>query len=105
VTAEFELTNTGERAGAEVAELYVHQDNPTLPRPLKELKGFKKVFLQPGEKQTVSIPLDPRAFAFYDPAKAGWVAQSDDYKIQIGSSSRDIRLQDNFHLAQASVEK
>ena len=98
VTAEFDLTNTGARAGAEVAELYIHQDNPALPRPLKELKGFKKVFLQPGEKQTVSIPLDSRAFAFYDPAKAGWVAEAGDYKIQIGSSSKDIRLTDNFRL-------
>jgi beta-glucosidase len=75
-----------------VAELYIHQKNPTLPRALKQLKGFKKIFLQPGEKQTISIPLDQRAFAFYDPSKAGWVAETDDYKIQIGSSSHDIRL-------------
>ena len=98
VTAEFDLMNTGSRAGAEVAQLYVHQENPAWPRPLKELKGFKKIFLQPGEKRTVSLPLDQRAFAFYDPAKVAWVAQSDDYKIQIGSSSRDIHLQNNFHL-------
>ncbi|MGA2501006.1 MAG: TIM-barrel domain-containing protein, partial [Tepidisphaeraceae bacterium] len=98
VTAEFDIANTGPRAGAEVAELYIHQDNPRLPRPLKELKGFKKVFLKPNEKQTISIPLDIRAFAFYDPAKANWVTQADDFKIQIGSSSRDIRLESNYHL-------
>jgi beta-glucosidase len=98
VTAEFDLTNTGQRAGAEVAELYIHQENPSLPRPLKELKGFKKISLKPGEKQTVSIPLDVRSFAFYDPSKSAWVAQPDDFKIQIGSSSRDIRLTENFHL-------
>jgi beta-glucosidase len=98
VTAEFDLTNTGQRAGAEVAELYIHQENPSLPRPLKELKGFKKISLKPGEKQTVSIPLDVRSFAFYDPSKSVWVAQPDDFKIQIGSSSRDIRLTENFHL-------
>jgi beta-glucosidase len=105
VTAEFDLANTGSRAGAEVAQLYVHQDGPSLPRPVKELKGFKKVFLRPGEKQTVAIPLDRRAFAFYDPSKAGWVSEAGDFKIEIGGSSRDIHLQDAFHLAQTTVEK
>jgi beta-glucosidase len=61
--------------------------------------------LKPGEKRTVSIPLDERSFAFYDPAKAGWEAEAGDYKIQIGGSSKDIRLQDSFHLAQTTVEK
>ena len=65
VTAQFELANTGSRDGAEVAQLYIHQDNPSLPRPEKELKGFKKVFLKAGETQTVSIPLTRHAFAFY----------------------------------------
>jgi beta-glucosidase len=105
VTAEFDIANTGQRAGAEVAQLYVHQENPSLSRPIKELKGFKKVSLKPGEKTTVSIPLDERAFAYYDPAKSGWVIEAGDFKIQIGASSRDIRLQDNFHLAKTTVEK
>jgi beta-glucosidase len=105
VTAEFDIANTGVRAGAEVAELYIHQDKPSLPRPLKELKGFVKISLKPGEKKTVSIPLDQRAFAYYDPAKAGWVSEAGDFKILVGSSSKDIRLKDNFHLAQTTVEK
>lgn len=105
VTAEFEIANTGQRAGAEAAQLYVHEGQPTLPRPLKELKGFKKVSLKPGEQQKVSIPLDRRAFAFYDPVKKGWVSEAGDFKIQIGSSSRDIRLEDTFHLAQTTIEK
>jgi beta-glucosidase len=105
VTAEFEIANTGARTGAEVAELYIHQDHPGLPRPLKELKGFNKISLNPGEKKTVSIPLDQRAFAFYDPAKAGWVSEAGDFKILVGSSSRDIRLQDSFRLAQTTMEK
>jgi len=105
VTAEFEIANTGQRAGAEVAELYVHQEKPALPRPPKELKGFKKISLKPGEKKTVSIPLDQRAFAYYDPAKTGWVSEAGDFKILVGSSSHDIRLQDTFHLAQTTVEK
>jgi beta-glucosidase len=100
VTAEFDIANTGSRAGAEVAELYVHQANPSLPRPEKELKGFTKVFLKAGEKKTVSIPLNRGAFAFYDPGKNGWVAEQDNFKILIGSSSRDIRLQGDFKLAQ-----
>jgi beta-glucosidase len=104
VTAEFEIANTGQRAGAEVAQLYIHQKNPGLPRPVKELKGFKKVFLKPGEKKAISIPLDARAFAYYDPAKAAWVSEAGDFKIQIGSSSRDIRLEDGFRLAQTTVE-
>jgi len=105
VTARFDLANAGSRAGAEVAELYIHQDNPSLPRPLKELKGFTKVFLKPGEKQTVSLPLDQRAFAFYDPAKASWVSEAGNFEILVGASSRDIRLQDTFHLAQTTVVK
>ena len=69
VTAQFEIKNTGAVAGAEIAQLYVHQKNPSLARPEKELKGFKKVLLKPGETQTVSIPLEKNAFAFYDPAQ------------------------------------
>ena len=97
-TAQFEIENTGERAGAEVAQLYVHENNPRLPRPEKELKGFKKVFLQPGEKQIVSIPLTGSAFAYYDPALKGWVAQPDSFEILIGGSSRDLRLRGTFKL-------
>ncbi|MGD1031455.1 MAG: glycoside hydrolase family 3 C-terminal domain-containing protein [Opitutaceae bacterium] len=105
VTVEFEIANTGDRPGAEVAQLYIHQAKPSLPRPLKELKGFRRIELNPGEKRTVSIPLDRRAFAFYDPARSGWVAEADDFMVEIGSSSRDIRLQDRFHLGETTVEK
>ncbi len=105
VTAQFEIENTGKVAGAEVAELYIQPSHPSVPRPIRELKGFKKIFLKPGETQTVSIPLDQRAFAFYDPAKAGWVAEAGDYQIQIGSSSRDLRLKESFHLRQTLTEK
>jgi beta-glucosidase len=99
VTAQFEIENTGKVPGAEVAQLYVHEKTPALPRPEKELKGFRKILLQPGEKQTVSIPLTRSAFAYYDPTQKGWVAQPDSFEILIGGSSRDIRLRDNFKLA------
>ena len=101
VTVEFELSNTGDRAGAEVAEIYVQPIHPGVIRPLKELKGFKKVFLQPGKKQKVSIVLDRNAFAYYDVNKKGWVAEKGEYKILIGSSSRDIRLNGTFNLPES----
>lgn len=100
VTAQFDIENTGDRPGAEVAELYVHENHPALMRPQKELKGFQRVFLQPGEKQTVSLPLTETAFAYYDPAKKSWVAQKDKFKILVGGSSRDIYLKANFKLPQ-----
>ena len=103
VTVEFKLANTGNRAGAEVAQVYVQEANPGLPRPLKELKGFKKVFLRPGEKQKVSVVLDRNAFAHYDPDKKGWVADPGAYKILVASSSRDIQLSGTFKLAETVV--
>jgi beta-glucosidase len=104
VTVEFELANTGSRAGAEVAQVYVQEVSPSLPRPLKELKGFKKVLLQPGEKQKVSVVLDRNAFAHYDPDKKGWVADKGAYKILVGSSSRDLLLDGKFELAETTVK-
>jgi beta-glucosidase len=98
VTAQFDIENTGKVAGAEVAELYVNERKPDLFRPEKELKGFKRVFLQPGDKETVAIPLDETAFAYYDPDKKSWVAQKDRFRILVGGSSRDIYLRANFSL-------
>jgi len=103
VTVEFELANTGSRAGAEVAQVYVQEVSPSLPRPLKELKGFKKVFLQPGGKQKVSVVLDRNAFAHYDPDKKGWVADKGAYQILVGSSSRDLQLTGEFHLSETTI--
>jgi beta-glucosidase len=103
VTVEFELANIGDRAGAEVAQIYAQPVHSSVARPLKELKGFKKVFLQPGEKQTVSIPLDPNAFAYYDVDKKGWVAEKGEYKILVGSSSRDLRLGSRFKLTETTI--
>jgi beta-glucosidase len=103
VTLEFELVNSGNRAGAEVAEIYVQPINPSVSRPLKELKGFKKIFLQPGEKQKVSVTLDQNAFAYYDVDKKGWVAEKGEYKILVGSSSRDILLDGQFSLTETTI--
>jgi beta-glucosidase len=103
LTVELELANTGKLAGAEVVQVYVQPLDPSVSRPLKELKGFKKVLLQPGEKQKISIKLDPSAFAYYSPDKKGWVAEKGGYKILVGSSSRDIRLDGKFSLADTTV--
>jgi len=98
------VSNTGPCAGAEVVQLYVSQAHPGLPRPPKELKGFARIRLDAGEHGVVWIPLDRRAFAFYDPAR-GWVAEKDDFTIEVGSSSRDIRLKKTWSRAETWVEK
>jgi len=103
VTVKFDLANTGDRAGAEVAQVYVQEVNPGVPRPLKELKGFQKVFLQPGKKQRVTLSLDWTAFAHYDPDQKGWVADKGAYKILVGSSSRDIHLTGAFALKKTTL--
>jgi len=103
VTAQFDIKNSGSRAGAEVAELYVHQDKPALQRPDKELKGFQKIFLQPGETQTVSIPLDNSAFAYYNPDRKSWIAEKGGFRILVGGSSRDLPLKEEFTLPQTAT--
>jgi len=105
MTAEFNIKNVGLMDGAEVAQLYVQPVKPRLPRPVKELKGFNKIFLKAGEQKTVSIPLNRNAFSFYDPAQHSWVAEKDEYKILIGASSRDIRLNGSVRLAETTLEK
>lgn len=92
VTVSLDVTNTGAVAGKEVVQVYVHDHASTLERPEKELKGFAKVLLQPGETRTISIPLDFRAFAFYHPGYKQWVAEDGGFDILVGASSADIRL-------------
>ena len=104
LTIQFEVENTGKFDAAEVAQVYVEDIQSSLPRPLKELKGFQKVFLKAGEKRMVSIELNQNAFAFYDPAKQSWIAEKGEFKILVGSSSRDIRLNGDFRLAK-TIEK
>ena len=90
-TVALELTNSGKRDGAEVVQLYVHDVESSVPRPKKELKGFKKVFLKPGETQTVTLNLDRRSFAFFDEASGDWKVEPGEFELMLGSSSRDIR--------------
>jgi beta-glucosidase len=92
VTVAFDVTNTGARAGAEVAQVYLGERRPPVPRPPKELKGFAKVELKPGETKRVQVSLDRRAFAFYDVAATAWRAQPGSFDLLVGSSSRQIEL-------------
>ncbi len=92
------VTNTGVRAGKEVVQLYVADKVSSLARPPKELKGFKKVSLDPGESKTIDFTLDQRALSFYDPTQKRWVAEPGEFEVLVGSSSRDIRLRAAFTL-------
>jgi beta-glucosidase len=93
-----DITNTGNREGAEVAELYVHDPKPAVDRPLRELKGFSKVDLNPGETKTVTFALAPSAFAYFDETGHQWKANAGSYDIQVGSSERDIKLTGHVRL-------
>jgi beta-glucosidase len=96
VRVSFRVTNIGKRAGAEIAELYVAPENPPVDRPIKELKGFKKVYLEPGESERVTIALDRRSLAFYNVGAHAWDVEPGVYDILVGSSSQDIRLSGNL---------
>ncbi len=98
LTLTVDVTNIGDRPGAEVIQLYVSDKESSLPRPRKELKGFEKVALKPGETRTVEFRLNERSFAFYDPHARKWVAEPGEYEISAGSSSRDLRIHKKFEL-------
>ena len=86
-----DVTNTGERAGQEVVQLYVGDCASALPRPVKELKGFEKVALEPGQARTVTCALTAEALQYYDDTKGAWVAEPGDFKAFVGAASDDIR--------------
>jgi beta-glucosidase len=91
LTVSVDVTNTGSVAGKEIVQVYVHDKDCTLSRPPKELKGFAKVALEPGETKRVVIPLDFRSFAFYHPRYHTWITEDGEFEILIGASSQDIR--------------
>lgn len=92
VNVSFTVKNTGQVAGAEIAQLYVSDLNSTIYRPEKELKGFKKVYLTPGEEKEITLTLDKRSFAYYNVNINDWHVESGDFNIMVGRSSRDILL-------------
>jgi len=98
VELSFNITNTGSCEGAEVAQVYVRDNVSKEVRPLKELKGFEKVFLRPGETKRVSMKLDKDAFRYFSERKSDWVFEPGDFEIWVGASSRDIKLKGGLRL-------
>ncbi|MBO4602956.1 MAG: glycoside hydrolase family 3 C-terminal domain-containing protein [Salinivirgaceae bacterium] len=98
VILKIDVTNTGKRAGAEVVQLYIADLKSSLPRPAKELKGFKKVQLNPGETKTVEFTIDRRALEFYNDAKNQWEAEPGAFEAIIGTSATDVKGKVKFEL-------
>jgi beta-glucosidase len=102
-TVSFDITNTGSRSGADVAQLYVAEQNPSVPRPPEELKGFTRVDLKPGETQHVTLPLDARSFAWYDTTASAWHIDAATFNIHIGRSSTEIPLEGHIQIPYPTV--
>ncbi|MDZ4957333.1 glycosyl hydrolase, partial [Clostridium perfringens] len=100
----FKIKNTGSVAGMEVAQLYVGCKSKEIFRANKELKGFTKVFINPGETKTVTIPFDDKTFRYFNVKTNKWEIESAEYEIMIGASSVDIRLFENFYVEGTGAE-
>jgi beta-glucosidase len=98
LSVALDVTNTGERRGQEVLQVYLRDQQASVPRPEKELKAFAKVALEPGETRTVTLALGMRALAFFDIARAAWVAEPGTFEVLVGASSQDIRARASFRL-------
>lgn len=92
IAVTFTIKNTGLSRGSETVQLYVHDDHSSVPRPIKELKGFKKVDLKPGERRIVTLDLDIKGLSFWNPRTHTWTAEKGKFILLVGSSSKDIRL-------------
>jgi beta-glucosidase len=97
-----DVTNSGQRAGSEVVQLYVRDPESAVQRPEKELKGFSKVTLKPGETRSVTFSLDRRALAYWDDAAQNWTAETGVFEVLIGRSALDIRLSASFRLTETA---
>lgn len=92
IKVKFTVKNTGKRAGSEIVQVYVKNPKCSYLRPVKELRGFTKVYLEPGKSKKVQIELDARAFSIYDESRGEFVAPTGTYEIQVGASIKDIKL-------------
>jgi len=97
-SVSFTITNKGKREGKEISQLYIHQQKSSVERPYKELKGFSKVSLKPGESKKITITINRRALQYYDVSAKTWKDEAGKFEILIGSSSRDIKLKKEFVL-------
>ena len=98
ITFTVTVKNTGKRAGSETVQLYVHDAKASIDRPYKELKGFQKVSLQPGESKDVSITIDKSALSFYDEATSAWKAEAGLFEALVGNASDNLKLKKAFEL-------
>ena len=105
LTVQVDVTNTGSIPGKEIVQLYVRDPECSVPRPVKELKGFKKEFCLPGETKTVEFQLNKRSFAYYSMEISDWYAESGTYEILIGAASSDIRLHGEVHLESTNAPR
>jgi hypothetical protein len=96
VHVHVDVSNTGKVAGAEVVQIYVGQQNCSVERPVRELKGFAKILLKPGETQSVEVILPRDSFSFWSPVKKDWTVEPGAFTIEAGASSRDIRCKDSI---------
>jgi beta-glucosidase len=101
LTISVTVTNSGDVAGKEVVQLYIRDEEASVLRPDKELRGFDKLELAPGESRQIRFVLSERDFSFYSTHHGRWIAESGDYELLVGASSRDIRLQDRVTLQSA----
>ena len=98
ITFTITVQNTGKRDGAEVVQLYIHDEQSSLPRPYKELKGFQKVFLKAGEAKTITFHISKNDLSFFQPEQHAWVAEKGVFKALVGASSADIKSEVSFEL-------
>ena len=98
ITFTVNVKNTGKRAGSEVVQLYIHDVKSSVDRPKKELKGFQKVYLQPGENRDVSITVNKEALSFYDESSASWKAEAGKFEALVGNTSDNLKLKKVFEL-------
>jgi beta-glucosidase len=105
VTVRITVVNTGDVAGGEVVQVYVGDREASVSRPVRELKGFDKVFLEPGQSGQVSIELDERAFAFWSERDERWLVESGEFEIAVGSSSRDLPLRSVITVNAPAVQR
>ncbi|AKH93707.1 glycoside hydrolase family 3 C-terminal domain-containing protein [Elizabethkingia anophelis] len=98
ITFTVSIKNTGKREGAEVAQLYISDLKSSVPRPVKELKGFEKINLKPGEQKEVSFTIDKSALSFFDAATHQWLAEPGEFEALVGASSSDIKTKMKFTL-------
>src|SRR6266567_649762 len=101
----FDVTNTGTVPGDSVPQVYISAENSTVPRPVKELKGFARVTVEPGKTRRVTVQLAPRSFAYYDVNQKQWRADKGDHDVLVGSSSEQIELRGKITLASDSTVK